>query len=106
GEEKDFCLRLIDAGYEVALLPGVHVWHDKTTVERYTAAQHRSGVCNDLAMTLRRTPLPLLPLALLSKFYRHLAFSIKHELTKPCLEGLGLFLCSIRMTWSVRKPVK
>jgi GT2 family glycosyltransferase len=106
GEEKDLCLRLIDQGYEIALLSGVHVWHDKTSIERYTPAQHRSGVCNDLAMTLRRTPSLILPIALVSKLYRHLAFSARHRLIRPCLEGFALFLRSTPKIWGSRKPVK
>jgi GT2 family glycosyltransferase len=106
GEEKDFCLRLIDAGYETVLLPGVHVWHEKTNVERQARGQHRSGVCNDLTMALRRTPAWLLPMALLSKFLRHLFFSLTHQLTKPFLGGVGLFLRSIPKIWASRKPVK
>jgi GT2 family glycosyltransferase len=105
-EEKDLCLRLIDAGYEIALLPGVHVFHNKTSIERDTPSQHRSGVCNDLAMTFRRAPWALLPVALLSKFARHLLFSLKHRLTKPCFEGFGLFFRSIPRLLSSRKPVK
>jgi glycosyltransferase involved in cell wall biosynthesis len=106
GEEKDFCLRLIDAGYKTMLLPGVHVWHDKTSVERDIPNQHRSGVCNDLVMTFRRTPAWLLPIALLSKVYRHLIFSMKHRLIKPCFEGFGMFLRSVPRIWSSRKAVK
>jgi glycosyltransferase involved in cell wall biosynthesis len=106
GEEKDLCLRLIDAGYEIALLPGVHVFHDKTSVERHTATQHCSGVCNDLAMTFRRTPSLLLPIALLFKFIRHLLFSVKHHLTSACLDGFKLFVRSIPRLLPSRKPVK
>jgi GT2 family glycosyltransferase len=106
GEEKDFCLRLMDAGYEIVKLPGVHVWHDKTPVSREIPAQHRSGVCNDLVMTLRRTPTALLPAALLTKFYRHSVFSLKHGLTWPCLEGFGLFARSIPAILRSRRPVK
>src|SRR5437762_12405020 len=31
-EEKDLCLRLLDAGYKIVKLSGVHVWHDKTEI--------------------------------------------------------------------------
>ena len=33
-EEKDLCLRLIDAGYQIVKLDGVHVWHDKSGLAR------------------------------------------------------------------------
>jgi len=106
GEEKDLCLRLMDAGYGIVSLPGVHVWHDKTAVARVIPAQHRSGVCNDLVMTLRRTPLSLLPVALLAKFYRHSMFSWRNNLLRPCLSGFGLFFQNVPVVWRSRKPVR
>jgi GT2 family glycosyltransferase len=105
-EEKDLCLRLMDAGYEIVRLNGVHVWHDKTQLARELPAQHRSGVCNDLVMTVRRTPGYLLPVAMISKFYRHLFFAVRRGLTKPTFAGFALFLRSFPETWQSRKPVK
>jgi GT2 family glycosyltransferase len=106
GEEKDLCLRLMDDGYQIVRLPGVHVWHDKTTVARQIPAQHRSGVCNDLVVALRRTPLLLLPVALPAKFYRHWRFAWQHQLAWPCLQGFGLFVRSIPTVLRSRKPVR
>ena len=106
GEEKDLSLRLMDAGFQIALLPGVHVWHDKSALARIVPQQHRSGVCNDLVMTLRRTPGPLLLLALLAKISRHFLFSWKSGLTRACLQGFSLFLRSIPSVWHARRPVK
>lgn len=105
-EEKDLCLRLMDAGYEIVKLPGVHVWHDKTSQARDLPAQHCSLVCNDLVFTLRRTPFLLLPFAMSSKFYRHWRFSLGHGLTEPCFKGFKLFFRSISQVWSTRQPVK
>lgn len=74
GEEKDLSLRLMDEGMKVVLMPGFHVWHDKTMVARDLASQHKSGVCNDLTMTVRRAPWYLLPIMLPAKVFRHLMF--------------------------------
>jgi GT2 family glycosyltransferase len=106
GEEKDLCLRLMDAGYKIVRVPGVHVWHDKTSASRDLPAQHRSGVCNDLVMTLRRTPAALLPLALAAKFYRHSIFSLRNGLTRPCLQGFKLFARSSPALLRSRRPVR
>ena len=106
GEEKDLCLRLMDASYRINLLPGVHVWHEKTLVAREQPAQHRSGVCNDMAMTIRRTPLAALPLALLSKLFRHFRFSRAHQLEDPFWEGLRLLWQSLPDVWRTRRPVR
>src|ERR1041385_7277303 len=106
GEEKDLCLRLIDAGYEIVLLPGLHVFHDKTSVERHTPTQHRSGVTNDLAMTFRRTPLLVLPFAFIWKFFRHLVFSVANGLTAACIGGFVDFLRAIPTLCRSRRPVR
>jgi glycosyltransferase involved in cell wall biosynthesis len=105
-EEKDLALRLLDVGMEVVRMPGVHVWHEKSAIGRDIAAQHESGVCNDLTMAVRRTPLLLLPLALASKVWKHAAFAAQHGLLKPCLAGMVLFVRSVPRIWSSRQPVK
>lgn len=106
GEEKDLCLRLMDAGYSIVKLPGVHVWHDKSPVARIIPQQHRSGVCNDLVMTLRRTPLAVLPAALLSKIFRHMVFSWRNGLMGSCLAGFGLFIQTMPDMLKSRRPVR
>jgi GT2 family glycosyltransferase len=105
-EEKDLSLRLLDSNWEVHALPGVHVWHDKTSVARDLSAQHRSGVCNDLAFALRRCPFPLILGILPIKLLSHLRFSIGHKLLKPCLEGISLFFGHFPPVWGSRKPVR
>ena len=106
GEEKDLSLRLMDAGYEILSLPGVHVWHEKTSIARVVPKQHESGVCNDLTLAVRRTPAALLPLALGMKCFKHLVFSWRHGLTGPCMRGLLLFGRSFPTIWRGRRPVR
>lgn len=76
GEEKELAFKLIDAGYKIVRLPGVHVWHDKTEVARNILFQYRSGVCNDLVFAYRKTPVIALPFALISKVFKNIRFSI------------------------------
>ncbi len=106
GEEKDLCLRLLDAGYKVVRLSGVHVWHDKTLAARDVTWQHSSGVCNDLAMAVRRAPLPLLAAIVTAKIFRHLKFSWRAGLMVPCLSGFWLFARSLPLVWRHRRPVQ
>jgi GT2 family glycosyltransferase len=105
-EEKDLSLRLMDRDYEISILPGVHVWHNKTAVARDLAEQHRSGVCNDFVMTLRRTPLVVLPIALMAKLYRHFRFSRAHNLESSFWKGLQQFVRSLPELWPSRHPVR
>lgn len=57
-EERDLCLRFLDKGWPVKFLPGVHVWHDKTSANRDWGGQHRSGTLNDLMFAFLRAPMP------------------------------------------------
>lgn len=108
GEEKDLCIRIINAGYKIIKLNGLYVWHDKTTVARDISKQHRSGVCNDLVFMWRRTPGLLLLPALGAKLVKHFLFSVRYKkqpLVRPCIKG---FLDFFRFLFSGRvhrKPV-
>ena len=103
GEEKDLCIRLIDAGYKIIKLKGLYIWHDKTNVARDEKKQHRSGVCNDMVFTFRRTPGILLLPSLIIKLYKHFIFGVKYKkgfLLVPCLKGLAdffLFLFTFKL---------
>jgi GT2 family glycosyltransferase len=105
-EEKDFCLRLIDAGYQIVKLDGVHVWHDKSSLARNIPLQHCSGVCNDLALTLRRVPILFLLPVLAWKVSSHIAFSVRAGLLRPCLQGFRNFIFAAADVWGTRRPVR
>jgi GT2 family glycosyltransferase len=105
-EEKDFCLRLIDAGYQIVKLDGVHVWHDKSSLARDIPRQHCSGVCNDLALTLRRVPILLLLPVLAWKVLSHIAFAFRSGLLRPCLQGFRNFIFAAADIWRARRPVR
>lgn len=104
-EEQDLCIRLLDRSQEIMLLPGVHVWHDRTMLSRNSAAQHASGVCNDLVFAFRRSPYPMLFWLIPGKIMSHLRFAIGHGLVGACLKGIGLFLRATPSLFSTRKPV-
>lgn len=93
-EEKDLSLRLVDRGYEVVSLPGVHVWHEKTILSRDVAEQHASGVCNDLSFALWRCPARMLLWVLPGKIISHVWFSMRTRLSWPCAKGLARFLAA------------
>jgi GT2 family glycosyltransferase len=105
-EEKDLCLRLIDAGYSIVAMDGVHVWHNKTARARDPARQHRSGVCNDLVFETRRCPAVLLAPVLAWKTMRHVIFSLRHKLLRAGLCGIAQYLGSFGEAWRSRRPVR
>ena len=104
-EEKDFCLRLIDAGYDIVKFDGVHVWHDKSLVARDIPRQHRSGVCNDFTLTIRRVPTVLLLPTMAWKLVWHLVFAVRHGLLLACLQGMHDFGVVWTDVWRSRRPV-
>jgi GT2 family glycosyltransferase len=106
GEEKDLCLRLMDAGHRIVRLPGVHVWHDKSAQARENVAQYESGVCNDLVTTLRRTPTALLPLAFIVKCFQHFIFALRKGMLSPCAAGFRRFFRYLSEAWRSRRPVR
>jgi glycosyltransferase involved in cell wall biosynthesis len=105
-EEKDLCLGLIDSGYQIVKLDGVHVWHDKSLLARDIPRQHRSGVCNDLTVTLRRIPLVFLLPVLAWKVPSHIVFALRTGLLRPCLQGLRDFAFAAGVLWRARRPVR
>ncbi len=108
GEEKDLCLRLIDRGYKIMKLPGVHIWHEKTMIARDIAAQHRSGVCNDLVFAWCRVPWFALPFVLWSKTRSHRRFAARYsagELVPVCEAGIQDFWTAVRSGRLHRRPV-
>jgi glycosyltransferase involved in cell wall biosynthesis len=106
-EEKDLCLRLADRGLRVVLLPGVHVWHEKAWADRDNRPLHRSGVCNDLVMTVRRCPAPALPPVLAAKFLSYAWFWLRRPFyARAGLAGLGDALGNFGASWRTRGPVR
>ena len=104
-EEKDLCLRLIDAGYSIVQLDGVHVWHEKSIVARDIVRQHRSGVCNDFTFAVRRLPTVLLLPTIVWKLFWHLVFAVRHGLLWAYLQGVRDFAVAWADVWRSRRPV-
>jgi len=105
-EEMDLCIRLLDRNWEIHFLPGVHIWHEKTTLARDIAAQHRSGVSNDLAFAARRCPFPLVLGIMPVKLINQILFSLRNHLLKSCLAGFALFFSRAFDVWRTREPVR
>jgi GT2 family glycosyltransferase len=109
GEEKDLCIRLIDAGYKIVTFKGMYVWHDITAVGRSVAKQHQSGVCNDLVFFYRRTPLVFLVPVLAIQISKHLKSAPGEyrgeKLFKPAMLAMRDFFVWLVAKKTNRKPV-
>ena len=80
-EEKDLGIQIIDLGYDMIFLPGVHVWHDYTPVGRNVADQSNSFIINDLVYKYRRVPLVYVLPVLLASIIRSLRNKVRHGTT-------------------------
>jgi GT2 family glycosyltransferase len=105
-EEMDLCIRLLDRNWEIHFLPGVNVWHDKTSLARDSAEQYRSLVSNDLAFAARRCPFPLVLAIMPVKAINHLRFAAANHMLKSCFAGFGLFCRRAFEVWRSREPVR
>ncbi len=107
-EEKDLCLRFLDHRWVVRFLPGVHVWHDKTTSGRNWGKQHRSGTLNDLIFALLRVPMPQVLYYLPGKAINQVCWGWKGggEEFYSGLFGVWDFLKLASSYWKKRQPVK
>jgi GT2 family glycosyltransferase len=109
GEEKDLCIRLIDAGYTIVTFKGMYVWHDITAVGRSVAKQHQSGVCNDLVFFYRRTPLMFLVPVLAIQISKHLKSAPGEyrgeKLFKPAMLAMRDFFIWLVAKKTNRNPV-
>jgi GT2 family glycosyltransferase len=106
-EEKDLSIRLMNLGFRINFLPGVHVWHDKAWTGRDWGPLHKSGVCNDLVMATRRCPFPDLFFVLPYKVLSHIRFALrKPALLASTFRGLLLFARHLGASLATRSPVR
>jgi len=106
-EEKDLALRLADLDFRIDLLPGVHVWHEKAWADRDNNPLHRSGVCNEMVMTLRRCPMPDALLVLPLKVVSYLRFWLGHRsYFRAGVAGLADFVRHSGAAWRTREPIR
>jgi GT2 family glycosyltransferase len=103
-EEKDLCIRLIDRGYSIFFMPGVHVWHDYTSVERNIREQRYSFIVNDLIFPFRRVPVQYFFPVMLNNIFRKLRS--KQEDRKLTRKAVGHFFRLIPSQWKFIKRVK
>ncbi len=107
-EEKDLCIRFMNRGWNIKFLPGVHVWHDKTSAGRDWGSQHRSGTLNDLIFGLVRCPAPELFYYLPGKAVNLIVWGLKGGKQERWSGFLGVwdFLRYAPGYWRRRQPVK
>jgi GT2 family glycosyltransferase len=108
GEEKDFCMRLLDAGYRVVYLPESRVAHVPDPSGRSDARYLRYSVRNDCLSALYNEPLPLPLVSVPLRLRRYAIMRRHHKVEDP--GGFGWILrelaASVPRIWRERSPVR
>lgn len=104
GEETDFCLRLAEAGYVVALAPSPPILHFESPRRSFARMDHY-GRRNDCLIVLWNVPLIFLPLQLVSTILGGALFGLKNGRLLRMLRGSVAGLIDGLKRWSQRKPV-
>jgi GT2 family glycosyltransferase len=107
GEEKEFCLRLIEAGYRTVYLPGSRVAHEPDPLGRDQRRYLRYVTRNDAMHALYNEPLHrvvwLVPARLLLYFRMRRAWRIDDPLGWVWV--LSELRSNLRHVWRERRPV-
>jgi GT2 family glycosyltransferase len=71
GEEKDYCIRVLDAGMRVVYLPGALVGHVPDPAGRSATRYVRFVIRNDCLYSLYNEPWPMVALSVPLRFWRY-----------------------------------
>lgn len=108
GEEKDYCLRLLNAGYDVVYLPDARVAHVPDPSGRSDARYLRYVVRNDCLSALYNEPLAMAIVTVPIRVARY-AVMRRHGQVKDS-GGLrwviGELIASLPTVWRTRKPMR
>jgi len=75
GEEKDYCLRMLDAGFDIIYMPSARVVHAPDPAGRSQSKYVRYTIRNDCLFALYNEPLPLALLTVPVRLGRYLSMS-------------------------------
>jgi GT2 family glycosyltransferase len=108
GEEKDYCQRLLNAGYDVVYLPDVRVAHVPDPSGRSQARYLRYVIRNDCMSAMYNEPLPMLLVSVPMRLARYLSMRRHGNVSDPGgLEWIGSELLSaLPGIWRDRKPMR
>ena len=75
GEEKDYCLRMLDAGFDIVYMPSARVVHAPDPAGRSQSKYVRYTIRNDCLFALYNEPLPLALVSVPVRLGRYLSMS-------------------------------
>jgi GT2 family glycosyltransferase len=108
GEEKDYCLRLLNAGYDVVYLPDALVAHVPDPAGRSDSRYLRYAVRNDCLSALHNEPLLMAILTVPVRMTRYASMRRHGKVNDP--GGLrwvaGELIAALPRVWRTRKPMR
>lgn len=108
GEEKDYCLRLLDAGYSVAYLPSALIAHVPDPSGRNPARYLRHVIKNDCLSAMFNEPCPMMIASVPIRLARYGRMRRTSGISDP--GGLwwiiGQLVTSMPRVWRGRRPVR
>ena len=108
GEEKDYCLRLLDAGYDVVYLPDARVAHVPDPAGRSDSRYLRYVIRNDCLSALYNEPLPM---AVITAPIRLARYAAMHRHSGDDDPGglrwiVGELIAAMPAVWRDRRAIK
>lgn len=104
GEERDYCLRMLDAGYIVRLGRSDPIHHFESP-RRDLRRMDVYGRRNDVLFAWHNVPWPNLPVHLLGTTLNGLRFGLRVGRVKAMANGLAMGWASVVGEWGRRSPV-
>ncbi len=107
GEEKDYCLRALDAGHQVVYMPGVRVAHVPDPSGRDDRRYIRYVIRNDCLFSLYNEPMPVALASLPVRLGRFVSMARRGGVWDPggIFWVVGSLLTLMPSVWRDRKPV-
>jgi GT2 family glycosyltransferase len=108
GEEKDYCLRLLDAGYNVVYLPDARVAHVQDPAGRSLTRYLRYAIRNDCLSVMYNEPLPM---AVITAPIRLARYAARHRHSGNDDPGglrwiVGELIAAMPAVWRDRRAVR
>ena len=108
GEEKEYSLRLLDAGYHVVYLPDALVAHLPDPSGRSMQRYLRHVIRNDCLGAIYNEPFPMMMLSIAVRLYRYFRMKRNSQVEDPggfawIINGL---LSSLPEVWRERRPLR
>ena len=105
GEERDFCVRLLEAGY-VVRMGNADLIHHFESPKRDTTRMDLYGRRNDIFFAWLNVPTSFLPIQVVGTSIKGFLFGIRVGRPVRMLQGIMMGYAAIGRFWNKRKPVR